>query len=243
MMNNEGGVILALDVPGKEEMLRLLDRIQAPGCYVKVGMELYYQEGADVVRALKENGYRVFLDLKLHDIPNTVHRAMRGLARLGADMINVHAAGGKEMMRAAIEGLSEGAAGKRPICLAVTQLTSTSQEMLESELLIQQSMLTVIESYASLAADAGMDGVVCSAWEAEAIKARTRADFLAVTPGIRLAADDAGDQRRVATPGRAKALGSDYIVVGRSITAAPDPAAAYHQVVEEWGKSEWTANK
>ncbi|CAM3187611.1 orotidine-5'-phosphate decarboxylase [Sporolactobacillus spathodeae] len=238
-MSSNEKIILALDVPSKDEMLALLAKINAPGCYVKVGMELYYQEGADIVRALKASGYRVFLDLKLHDIPNTVRRAMRGLARVGADMVNVHAAGGSVMMRAAAEGLAEGAVGKRPICLAVTQLTSTSQEMLESEILIQQPIVDVIQSYASLAARAGMDGVVCSAWEAAAIKRATSSQFLAVTPGIRLAKDAAGDQKRVATPGRARTLGSDYIVVGRSITAASDPAAAYRQVVEEWGNTEW----
>lgn len=238
-MSSNEKIILALDVPSKDEMLALLAKINAPGCYVKVGMELYYQEGADIVRALKASGYHVFLDLKLHDIPNTVRRAMRGLARLGADMVNVHAAGGSVMMRAAAEGLAEGAVGKRPICLAVTQLTSTSQEMLESEVLIQQPIVDVIQSYASLAARTGMDGVVCSAWEAAAIKRATSPQFLAVTPGIRLAKDAAGDQKRVATPGRARTLGSDYIVVGRSITAAADPAAAYRQVVKEWGNTEW----
>ncbi|GAY76520.1 orotidine 5'-phosphate decarboxylase [Sporolactobacillus inulinus] len=178
--------------------------------------------------------------MKLHDIPHTVYRAMKGLARLGADMINVHAAGGAEMMRAAAEGLGEGARSGRPICLAVTQLTSTDQTMLENELLIKRPMDEVITQYASLAYSSGMDGVVCSAWEAQKIKNQTSPEFLAVTPGIRLTDDDAGDQKRVASPAQARALGSDFIVVGRSITAAPDPAQAYERVLNDWGKQTWT---
>ncbi|MFT8317192.1 MAG: orotidine-5'-phosphate decarboxylase [Sporolactobacillus sp.] len=238
-MHEDERLIIALDVPDKKQMFQLLQRIHHPGCYVKVGMELYYQEGADIVRALKAEGYQVFLDLKLHDIPHTVHRAMRGLARLGADMVNVHASGGSEMMRAAMEGLEEGSEERRPLCLAVTQLTSTNQEMLEAELGIHQPLAEVITHYAGLASQAGLDGVVCSAWEAAAIKKATTNDFLTVTPGIRLAGDAAGDQKRIATPSRAKALGSDYIVVGRSITAAADPASAYEQVSEEWRKTAW----
>nr|WP_238537569.1 orotidine-5'-phosphate decarboxylase [Sporolactobacillus vineae] len=217
-------------------MFYLLKKIGQPRCSVKVGMELFYQEGADMVRRLKDEGHFVFLDLKLHDIPHTVYRTMRGLARAGADMVNVHAAGGSEMMKAAIEGLDEGAAGKRPVCLAVTQLTSTGQDMLENELLIHQPIQKVIAQYSELAYRSGLDGVVCSAWEAAAIKEQTSSTFLAVTPGIRLANDAAGDQRRVATPERARQLGSDYIVVGRSITSAENPAEAYLRVANEWRK-------
>ncbi|TGB00225.1 orotidine-5'-phosphate decarboxylase [Sporolactobacillus shoreae] len=241
-MNSKERIIVALDVSSKEEMFKLLKKINQPGCYVKVGMELYYQEGADVVRELKNSGYSVFLDLKLHDIPHTVNKAMRGLAKVGADMVNVHAAGGSEMMRAAIEGLEEGATGKRPICLAVTQLTSTDQKMLESELMIGHPMMDVITQYGKLAYHSGMDGVVCSAWEARQMKEHTAPSFLTVTPGIRLAADSAGDQKRVATPARASELGSDYIVVGRSITAADHPAEAFQHVADEWGKSQWKVN-
>ncbi|MCO7174642.1 orotidine-5'-phosphate decarboxylase [Sporolactobacillus kofuensis] len=238
-MSDEQKIIIALDVSSKEEMIRLLKNVNVPGSYVKVGMELYMQEGADIVRYLKANGFSVFLDLKLHDIPHTVNRAMKGLAKLGADMINVHAAGGSEMMRAAVEGLGEGAIAAKPICLAVTQLTSTDQKMLENELLIKQPINNVISSYASLAYSSGLDGVVCSAWEAASIKARTSPDFLAVTPGIRLNNDAVGDQKRVATPAKARNLGSDYIVVGRSITAAADPENAFQRVLEDWRNESW----
>ncbi|MFD2696131.1 orotidine-5'-phosphate decarboxylase [Sporolactobacillus shoreicorticis] len=238
-MNEEKQLIVALDMASNDEMLHILNKIQRPGCYVKVGMELYLQNGADIVRILKSEGYSVFLDLKLHDIPHTVYRAMKGLARLGADMINVHAAGGAEMMRAAAEGLGEGAQSERPICLAVTQLTSTDQTMLENELLIKQPIDQVIAQYASLAYSSGMDGVVCSAWEAQKIKNQTSSEFLAVTPGIRLTDDDAGDQKRVASPAQARKLGSDYIVVGRSITAAADPADAYRRVLDDWRNQTW----
>ncbi|MDD9147131.1 orotidine-5'-phosphate decarboxylase [Sporolactobacillus sp. CQH2019] len=223
-------------------MFRILKRINQPGCYVKVGMELYLQEGADVVRELKDRGYSVFLDLKLHDIPHTVNKAMKGLARVGADMVNVHAAGGSEMMRAAVDGLGDGALKKRPICLAVTQLTSTDQSMLEDELMIGYPMIDVIKHYGELAFRSGLDGVVCSAWEAGQIKACTSPSFLAVTPGIRLESDAAGDQKRVASPAQARRLGSDYIVVGRSITSAVDPAAAFSRILDEWRNKEWIIN-
>lgn len=236
-MEPEERIIVALDVSSAEEMFRLLRKIGRPQYYVKVGMELFYQEGPDIVRKLKDDGHSVFLDLKLHDIPHTVYRAMRGLAGIGADMVNVHAAGGSEMMKAAMEGLEEGAAGKRPVCLAVTQLTSTGQDMLENELLIHQPIKKVVAHYSALAYQAGLDGVVCSAWEAGAIKEQTASSYLAVTPGIRLASDAAGDQKRVATPERARHLGSDYIVVGRSITQAENPAEAYLRVADEWRKS------
>jgi orotidine 5''-phosphate decarboxylase, subfamily 1 len=233
----EERIIVALDVSSAEEMFRLLKKIGRSHCYVKVGMELFYQEGADIVRKLKAEGHAVFLDLKLHDIPHTVYRAMRGLAGIGADMVNVHAAGGSEMMKAAMEGLDEGAAGKRPVCLAVTQLTSTDQNMLENELLIRRPINEVIAYYSETAFQSGLDGVVCSAWEAQDIKRQTSSSFLAVTPGIRLARDAAGDQKRVATPARAAKLGSDFLVVGRSITAAEHPAEAFQRVADEWGKS------
>lgn len=238
-MREEERIIVALDLSTKEEMFRILKLINRPGCYVKVGMELYLQEGADIVRELKDSGYSVFLDLKLHDIPHTVNKAMKGLARVGADMVNVHAAGGSEMMRAAVDGLGDGSVKKRPICLAVTQLTSTDQSMLENELMIGHPMLNVITRYGELAYQSGLDGVVCSAWEAEKIKACTSSSFLAVTPGIRLESDAAGDQKRVATPAQARKLGSDYIVVGRSITSAENPAQAFDRVLEEWRKSQW----
>lgn len=233
-MREEERIIVALDVPSKKAMRSLLKKLNQPGCFVKVGMELFYQNGADIIRELSEEGYRTFLDLKLHDIPNTVRQAMKGLAKVGADMVNVHAAGGSAMMRAAIEGLEEGANGKRPICLAVTQLTSTDQAMLTDELLIDRQIADVIASYGKMAFHAGMDGVVCSAWEARAMKEATGSSFLAVTPGIRLAEDGADDQKRVATPRKARALGSDYLVVGRSITQAQDPKEAFERVLADW---------
>ncbi|WP_353947686.1 orotidine-5'-phosphate decarboxylase [Sporolactobacillus sp. Y61] len=241
-MNRENGVIVALDVSTREDLFRLLRKINQPECYVKVGMELFYQEGADVIRELKDQGHKIFLDLKLHDIPHTVYRTMRGLASIGADMVNVHAAGGTEMMRAAVEGLEDGRSGRRPICLAVTQLTSTDQKILENELLINRPLPEVISHYSILASQSGLDGVVCSAWEARQIKLHTAPDFLAVTPGIRLEHDAAGDQKRVATPARAAQLGSDYIVVGRSITASADPHQACLRVQEEWRNSVWKTN-
>lgn len=233
-MREEERIIVALDVPSKQAMRSLLKKLNQPGCFVKVGMELFYQNGADIIRELSEEGYRTFLDLKLHDIPNTVRQAMKGLAKVGADMVNVHAAGGSAMMRAAIEGLEEGANGKRPICLAVTQLTSTDQAMLTDELLIDRPIADVIASYGKMAFRAGMDGVVCSAWEARAMKEATGSSFLAVTPGIRLAEDGADDQKRVATPRKARSLGSDYLVVGRSITQAQDPKEAFERVLADW---------
>lgn len=237
-MTDETGLIVALDVPTKREAFRLLNTIDRPGCFVKVGMELYFQTGPDIVRELKARGCSVFLDLKVHDIPHTVYRTMKGLARAGADMVDVHAAGGAEMMRAAVSGLAEGATDKRPLCLAVTQLTSTDQRMLEEELLIRTPIEDVVASYASLACRSGIDGVVCSASEVRRIKAATSSTFLAVTPGIRLERDAAGDQKRIATPGTARAFGSDYIVVGRSITAAADPHAAYEQILEQWRRTD-----
>ncbi|TCP29120.1 orotidine-5'-phosphate decarboxylase [Scopulibacillus darangshiensis] len=229
-------IIIALDVASKEEMRTLLDKINpSEPLYVKVGMELFYQEGLDLVKELKSNDHKVFLDLKLHDIPTTVKKAMRGLAKLNVDMVNVHAAGGSEMMKAALEGLEEGTSNnKRPICLAVTQLTSTDQAMLENEVLIDKPLNDVIGSYGQTAYASGLDGVVCSPWEAKLVKNGTSPDFLTVTPGIRLASDSVNDQKRVATPGKAKELGCDYIVVGRSIIKAQDPRFAYEKVLTEW---------
>jgi orotidine-5'-phosphate decarboxylase len=232
------GVIVALDVSGKDELSRLLEPLKdIENLYVKVGMELFYQEGPDLVKKLKSEGHRIFLDLKLHDIPTTVYKAMRGLARLNVDMVNVHAAGGSLMMSRAAEGLEEGVLSghERPLCLAVTQLTSTDQEMLNNEMLIQGSMDDAISTYARTAYKAGLDGVVCSPWEAAMIKEATHQGFLTVTPGIRLLNDASDDQKRVATPAKAKELGADYIVVGRSITANQNVKEAYQKVSQEWG--------
>ncbi len=231
-------VIVALDFANADTTLSFLKNFSQAKPSVKVGMELFYQEGPKLIDNLKAQGYFVFLDLKLHDIPNTVKQAMKGLARLGADMVNVHAAGGSQMMEAAIEGLEAGtlAGSTRPLCIAVTQLTSTDQTMLEADLLIHKPLEDVIASYAQTADKSGMDGVVCSAWESELIKAQTREDFLTVTPGIRLLGDAVGDQKRVATPLKARELKSDYIVVGRSITKADNPVRAYEKVCKEWSE-------
>lgn len=199
--------------------------------YVKIGMELFYSAGPDIVRKLKERGHKVFLDLKLHDIPNTVGKTANALSNLGADMINVHAAGGSAMMRAALEGV-----GDNTKIIAVTQLTSTSQEVMTSELLIEKPIADVVASYAANAKSSGLYGVVCSPLEAGTVHNICGGDFITVTPGIRFAGGDAGDQVRITTPEKAKLLGSDYIVVGRPITAADDPAQAYSRCVEEFTK-------
>ena len=196
-------------------------------------MELFYAEGPAIVRKIKQRGHKIFLDLKLHDIPNTVRKAMTVLSGLDADIVNLHAAGTAEMMRAALEGLVR-PDGSRPLLIAVTQLTSTNQEALETELLIREPMDEVVLSYAENAKRAGLDGVVCSPLEAAAVHTRCGAGFLTVTPGVRFADGDRGDQKRVMTPAQAKAAGSDYIVVGRPITAAPDPAAAYARCIAEF---------
>ena len=235
-------VIIACDFSSAEETLSFLDKFGQRRPYVKIGMELYYAEGPEMVRKLKERGHKVFLDLKLHDIPNTVGKAMSVLAGLDVDMCNVHAAGTRKMMEAALEGLTKGSAqgpyggstGARPLLIAVTQLTSTSQEQMEEDILIRRPMEEVVASYAQNARDAGLDGVVCSPLESPAVHERLGSSFLTVTPGVRLAGDAAGDQQRVTTPARAKQLGSDYIVVGRSITAAEDPLAAYERCLEEF---------
>ena len=194
-------------------------------------MELTYSFGFEIVREIKAMGHKIFLDLKLHDIPNTVKQAMKNLAKLDVDIVNLHCAGGSTMMKAAIEGLHEGAVnGKRPLCIGVTQLTSTSQEAMEKELLIERDLKEVVIAYAKLAKDSGLDGVVCSVLEAKAIHEACGEDFLTVTPGIRLATDSKDDQKRVATPEVAKEEGCDLIVVGRSITKSADPLATYHQI-------------
>ena len=228
-------VIIALDFSTAQDTLRFLDGFQNQHPFVKIGMELYYAEGPAIVKELKQRGHKVFLDLKLHDIPNTVRKAMRVLAHLGVDITNVHAAGTVAMMRAALEGLSEGSTdGKRPLLIAVTQLTSTSAETLHSELLIPQPMEQVVAQYAQNAATAGIDGVVCSPLEVPDVKKACGSGFITVTPGVRFADSSADDQSRIATPARARELGSDYIVVGRPITQAPNPVAAYLRCKKEF---------
>lgn len=227
-------IIIALDFPTGKKALSFLDLFEGEQLYVKVGMELFYSEGPSIVRAIKAGGHKVFLDLKLHDIPNTVKSSMKVLASVGADMVNVHAAGGIRMMKAAVEGLEDGSTGAaRPEIIAVTQLTSTDQETMNSELKINGELRDVVLAYARNAQEAGLDGVVCSAWESEEIHAGTSDSFITVTPGIRLLGDVKGDQSRVATPARAKEMGSDYLVIGRSITKADDPVKAYRICMEE----------
>ena len=226
-------VIIACDFSSKKETMAFLEKFGQRRPYVKIGMELYYAEGPAIVRELKERGHKVFLDLKLHDIPNTVKKAMRVLSGMDIDMCNVHAGGTIAMMEAALEGLTR-PDGTRPLLIAVTQLTSTDQERMERELLIHAPLEEVVLSYAANAAAAGLDGVVCSPLEAGAIHRRCGADFLTVTPGVRFAGGDAGDQKRVTTPAKARELGSDYIVVGRPITQAENPVAAYRRCVKEF---------
>lgn len=226
-------VIIPLDFPTQARTLSFLDLFASEKPYVKIGMELYYAEGPAIVRAIKERGHRIFLDLKLHDIPNTVKSAMAVLSRLDVDMVNLHAAGTIDMMAAALEGLTR-PDGTRPILLAVTQLTSTSEERMQRELLIRATMEETVAQYARNAQEAGLDGVVCSPLEAGLVKQACGTSFLTVTPGIRFADSAADDQARVMTPEKAKAIGSDYIVVGRPITAATDPVAAYRRCVREF---------
>lgn len=225
--------IIALDFPGETEVFQFLNQFDEK-LFVKVGMELFYQEGPDIVRKIKDLGHDIFLDLKLHDIPNTVKSAMKGLARLGADLVNVHAAGGKHMMEAALEGLEAGSAGKRPMLIAVTQLTSTTEEQMQKEQRIPLTLLESVLHYANLAKEAGLDGVVCSVHEAKQIAARCGEDFIRVTPGIRLSGGDTHDQKRVATPDFARENGSSYIVVGRTVTKAENAAEAYKEVCRLW---------
>ena len=226
-------VIVACDFPSKEETLAFLDRFTGRKPFVKIGMELFYAEGPQIVREIKARGHKIFLDLKLHDIPNTVKSAMAVLSRLDVDICNVHAAGTTAMMKGALEGLTR-PDGTRPLLIAVTQLTSTDQEAMERDLLIKEPMEKVVMHYAKTAAGAGLDGVVCSPKEAKVVHETCGKDFLTVTPGIRFADGDNGDQKRVMTPAAAKKIGSDYIVVGRPITRAADPVAAYMRCVEEF---------
>lgn len=228
-------VIIALDFDSREKTLSFLDRfgLEERKPFVKIGMELYYAEGPAIVREIKARGHKIFLDLKLHDIPNTVKKAMAVLSGLDVDMTNLHAAGTKAMMEAALEGLTR-PDGTRPMLIAVTQLTSTSQERMEYDLLIDKPLDQVVMHYAKCAADAGLAGVVCSPLEAGKVHEACGKGFLAVTPGIRFADGETGDQVRVTTPAKAKEIGSDYIVVGRPITQAEDPVAAYRRCVEEF---------
>ena len=226
-------VIIACDFASKDECLGFLDGFRDEKPFVKIGMELFYAEGPQIVRDIKARGHKIFLDLKLHDIPNTVKKSMAVLSRLSVDMCNLHAAGTRAMMEAALEGLTR-PDGSRPILIAVTQLTSTSQEQMENELLIDGKMEDVVMKYAENAKSAGLDGVVCSPLEAQAVHTACGKSFCTVTPGIRFADGDRGDKTRVTTPEKARELGSDYIVVGRPITASPDPVAAYRRCVKEF---------
>ena len=228
-------VIIACDFSSKEQTLNFLDKFTGRKPFVKIGMELFYAEGPEIVRTIKERGHRIFLDLKLHDIPNTVKKAMSVLRNLDVDMTNVHAAGTVDMMKAAIEGLTR-EDGTRPLLIAVTQLTSTSEERMQKELLIGASINDTIVKYAENAKAAGLDGVVCSPLEAAMVKDACGKEFMTVTPGVRFADGDVGDQVRVTTPERAREIGSDFIVVGRPITAADDPVAAYERCMREFAQ-------
>ena len=226
-------VIIACDFSSKEETLAFLDKFEGKKPFVKIGMELFYAEGPEIVREIKNRGHKIFLDLKLHDIPNTVKKAMSILSRLDVDMVNLHAAGARPMMEAAIEGLTRDD-GTRPMLIAVTQLTSTDQETMERDLMIKEPIDRVVMHYASNARDAGLDGVVCSPLEAEKVHSACGDDFVTVTPGVRFADGDKGDQKRVMTPAEANRIGSDYIVVGRPITASADPVSSYERCVKEF---------
>ncbi|MBR4495770.1 MAG: orotidine-5'-phosphate decarboxylase [Acholeplasmatales bacterium] len=224
-------VIIACDFKNKEDLFEFLKPFKGKNPYLKIGMEIFYKEGPTLVKELKEMGFKIFLDLKLHDIPNTVEKAMKNLSSLGVDIVNVHSEGGIEMMKAARRGLDSTEAGKKTKLIAVTILTSISNEILKNELLVDADVSLVVKKYASNAKEAGLDGVVCSALEAPIIK---EMGLISVTPGIRFADDAKGDQKRVATPAYAKELGATYIVVGRSITQAEDPVAAYDRCVKEF---------
>ncbi len=226
-------VIIACDFAGAGDCMAFLDKFTGKKPFVKIGMELFYAEGPQIVRAIKERGHKIFLDLKLHDIPNTVKKSMAVLSRLDVDMCNLHAGGAIPMMEAALEGLTR-PDGTRPLLIAVTQLTSTSEEIMRRDLLINEPIEEVVMHYAENAKKAGLDGVVCSPLEASAVHGRCGEGFLTVTPGIRYADGDKGDQSRVTTPARAREIGSDYIVVGRPITAAEDPVAAYERCVADF---------
>ncbi len=226
-------VIIACDFADRKEVFAFLDRFEDKKPFVKIGMELFYAEGPQIVRDIKARGHKIFLDLKLHDIPNTVKKAMKVLSSLDVDMCNVHAAGTSRMMKAAIEGLTR-PNGSRPLLIAVTQLTSTDAEIMEKELLIKEPLEDVVAHYAKNAAESGLDGVVCSPLEAKKVHNACGSGFLTVTPGVRFADGEIADQKRVMTPAQAKAEGSDYIVVGRPVTQAADPVAAYMRCVEEF---------
>lgn len=226
-------VIIACDFADKETALNFLDKFEGRKPFVKIGMELFYAEGPQIVREIKARGHKIFLDLKLHDIPNTVKKSMAVLSRLDVDMCNLHAAGTSRMMEAALEGLTR-PDGTRPLLIAVTQLTSTDQEAMERDLLIKEPIDKVVMHYAETAKNAGLDGVVCSPLEAQKVHDICGEKFLTVTPGVRFADGDIGDQKRVMTPEQAKKIGSDYIVVGRPITAAPDPVASYERCIKEF---------
>ena len=226
-------VIIACDFASKEETLNFLDKFTGKKPFVKIGMELFYAEGPQIVKDLKARGHKIFLDLKLHDIPNTVKKAMAVLSNLDVDITNLHAAGATAMMQGAIEGLTR-PDGTRPLLIAVTQLTSTDQETMERDILIKQPIDEVVMHYAETAKNAGLDGIVCSPLEAGKVHDRCGREFLTITPGVRFADGDIGDQKRVMTPAAAKEIGSDYIVVGRPITAAADPVAAYERCVAEF---------
>ena len=226
-------VIVACDFSSAEQTFAFLDRFTARKPFVKIGMELYYAEGPEIVRAIKARGHKIFLDLKLHDIPNTVKKAMRVLSNLDVDITNLHAAGTTAMMQAALEGLTR-PDGTRPLLLAVPQLTSTDQASMERDLLIREPIADVVMHYAQTARNAGLDGVVCSPLEAGKVHEACGAGFLTVTPGVRFADGEAGDQKRVMTPAQAREIGSDYIVVGRPITAAADPVEAYERCLRDF---------
>ena len=226
-------VIIACDFASAEQTFTFLDQFTDVKPFVKIGMELYYAEGPEIVRQIKARGHKIFLDLKLHDIPNTVKKAMAVLSGLDVDICNLHAAGTKAMMQAALEGLTR-TDGTRPLLIAVTQLTSTDQESMERDLLIREPIDQVVMHYAKTAKEAGLDGIVCSPLEAGKVHTACGHDFITVTPGVRFADGEVGDQKRVMTPAQAKEIGSDYIVVGRPITAAADPVAAYNRCVAEF---------
>ena len=226
-------VIIALDFENKEKTLNFLDKFTDEKPFVKIGMELFYAEGPSIVKEIKKRGHKIFLDLKLHDIPNTVKKAMAVLSSLDVDMCNLHAGGTVKMMKAALEGLTR-EDGTRPLLIAVTQLTSTDQESMEKDLLINKPIDQVVMHYAKNAMDAGLDGVVCSPLEAGKVHETCGGSFITVTPGVRFEGGEAGDQKRITTPEKAKMLGSDYIVVGRPITEAEDPKAAYEKCVREF---------
>ncbi|MBQ9037446.1 MAG: orotidine-5'-phosphate decarboxylase [Erysipelotrichaceae bacterium] len=226
-------VIIACDFSSKEQVFSFLDQFKDYKPFVKIGMELFYAEGPGIVREIKARGHKIFLDLKLHDIPNTVEKAMRVLSNLDVDMVNCHAAGTTAMLQGALKGLTR-EDGTRPLLIAVTQLTSTDQESMERDLLIEKPINEVVMHYAKVAKDAGLDGVVCSPLESEKVHEVCGQEFVTVTPGVRFADGDKGDQKRVMTPHQAKLIGSDYIVVGRPITKADDPVAAYERCVREF---------